>query len=443
MLVGLQDDPSFRWLRPRHEPRPGAAGACRIVRTTVYWSRIAPTRPADAANPFDPAYRFDDLDDLVRSAPLRGMDVMMSIWGTPTWANGGKGPNYAPTSSQTCRNFIQALAAATPAASGLSRSSASSRSGTSRTSSSSSPRSTTAAASRSRPRSTPGSPARLRGDQGREPACAGRASARRPRAAATAARHRTACSRRCRRAASQSCSPSRSRGSSSTPGHTTRTPTTRAEADPEGALPERQRSSAVPTSKTTSTSGSSGRSRRSGSPSTGSRRSPANPRGVTTATAGRLPAQARDYAAGDPNVPMFIWFIFRDDPVSLWHSGLLDESAARKPGYAAFTAAAKPFDVRSPLVSVRQGRRTRPSASPSGSSTRGTARGEPRSHDLRRLPRSGSASASRRPRSASTGYASFKVPITKAKLNGVYRVFMKIGDVNGNSVIRTATVTVK
>ena len=32
-----------------------------------------------------------------------------------------------------------------------------------------------------------------------------------------------------------------------------------------------------------------------------------------------------------PNVTMFIWFIFRDEPVSLWHSGLLDESAAGSP----------------------------------------------------------------------------------------------------------------
>ena len=41
------------------------------------------------------------------------------------------------------------------------------------------------------------------------------------------------------------------------------------------------------------------------------------------------------------------------------------------------------------------------------------------------------------------GYVSFKVPITKAKLNGVYKVFLKIGDVNGNSLTRTATVTVR
>jgi hypothetical protein len=41
------------------------------------------------------------------------------------------------------------------------------------------------------------------------------------------------------------------------------------------------------------------------------------------------------------------------------------------------------------------------------------------------------------------GYAGFKVPITKAKLNGVYQVFMKINDANGNIVNRTATVTAR
>src|SRR5499427_7307388 len=106
MLVGFQDDPSFRWLDTRDTNLTDAAQTgASIVRTTVYWDRIAPTRPAAAANPFDPAYRFDDLDDLVRSATMRGMTVMMSVWSTPAWANGGKGPNYAPTRLSDFQNF--------------------------------------------------------------------------------------------------------------------------------------------------------------------------------------------------------------------------------------------------------------------------------------------------------------------------------------------------
>ena len=52
-----------------------------IVRTTVYWSRIAPVRPANPSNPFDPAYRWDDLDEFVRSAQFRGLETLLTIWG--------------------------------------------------------------------------------------------------------------------------------------------------------------------------------------------------------------------------------------------------------------------------------------------------------------------------------------------------------------------------
>src|SRR5262245_26073924 len=111
MWVGFQDDPSFRWRQDRASMLDEAAKAnASVVRTTVYWNRISPTRPANAANPFDSAYRFDDLDDLVRSAQLRGMEVLLTIWGTPDWANGGKGANVAPTNVSTLTAFSRALA---------------------------------------------------------------------------------------------------------------------------------------------------------------------------------------------------------------------------------------------------------------------------------------------------------------------------------------------
>src|SRR5437764_5413466 len=111
MLVGFQDDPSFRWLDTRltNIPEASKTGAS-IIRTTVYWNKIAPSRPTSATNPFDPAYQFTDLDDFVRTATFNGMTVMLSIWGTPDWANGGKGPNYAPTRLADFQAFAQAIA---------------------------------------------------------------------------------------------------------------------------------------------------------------------------------------------------------------------------------------------------------------------------------------------------------------------------------------------
>ena len=71
-----------------------------IVRTLVTWANIAPTRPANASNPFDSAYRFHDLDELVRNTQERDMEVLITIWGTPKWANGGKTPNYAADAAE-------------------------------------------------------------------------------------------------------------------------------------------------------------------------------------------------------------------------------------------------------------------------------------------------------------------------------------------------------
>ncbi|HET9288169.1 MAG TPA: cellulase family glycosylhydrolase, partial [Gaiella sp.] len=86
------------------------AANATIVRTLVEWRSVAPTRPRSATNSFDPAYRFADLDEFVRNAQQRGMEVLMTIWGTPKWANGGKGPAYLPTKMADFRNFARALA---------------------------------------------------------------------------------------------------------------------------------------------------------------------------------------------------------------------------------------------------------------------------------------------------------------------------------------------
>ena len=99
MLVGLQDDPTLRW-PPDRAKNFGLAQQAHvgIVRTTVYWSRIAEKKPRNAANPFDKAYRFSDLDEFVRDVGLRGMEVMLTIWGTPKWAiHGGAGTTRRQT----------------------------------------------------------------------------------------------------------------------------------------------------------------------------------------------------------------------------------------------------------------------------------------------------------------------------------------------------------
>jgi hypothetical protein len=111
MWIGFQDDWGFRWGRDRAALLDDAARAgATVVRTTVYWSRVAPRRPARPAQPFDPAYRLADLDELVRGAERRGMEVLLTIWGTPAWANGGAGENRMPRDVADLRAFARALA---------------------------------------------------------------------------------------------------------------------------------------------------------------------------------------------------------------------------------------------------------------------------------------------------------------------------------------------
>ena len=110
MFVGFQDDRSFQLLGNRTAILDKAAQAnARIVRSFALWYEIAPRRPARAADPADPAYQFGRLDDLVRNANARGMDVLITIWGTPEWAGGGPNHNRAPKSSDI-RAFAHAVA---------------------------------------------------------------------------------------------------------------------------------------------------------------------------------------------------------------------------------------------------------------------------------------------------------------------------------------------
>jgi hypothetical protein len=83
------------------------------LRLNLYWGArygVASRRPAHATNPADPAYDWSLYDRTVRYANQYGIHVLFSIYGTPGWANGGLGPNHAPTKPLDLRNF--ALAAA-------------------------------------------------------------------------------------------------------------------------------------------------------------------------------------------------------------------------------------------------------------------------------------------------------------------------------------------
>jgi hypothetical protein len=111
MPIGFFDDPSFRWSPTRAENlRQASVAGASVIHTTASWVGIAPTKPANAANGDDPAYRLADLDELVFQSGLYGLRVMIDINGTPKWANGGKAPNVMPTRLADLTAFTKMLA---------------------------------------------------------------------------------------------------------------------------------------------------------------------------------------------------------------------------------------------------------------------------------------------------------------------------------------------
>jgi hypothetical protein len=111
MPIGFFDDPTFRWSPQRAENLHAAANAgASVIHTTATWATIAPTKPADPANGDDPAYRLNDLDELVFQSGLYGLRVMIDITATPKWANGGKAPNVMPKKLGDLTTFSRMLA---------------------------------------------------------------------------------------------------------------------------------------------------------------------------------------------------------------------------------------------------------------------------------------------------------------------------------------------
>jgi hypothetical protein len=111
MWVGFHDDPMLRWDDTRVDAMDRARGnEASILRTIVEWPKVAPTRPARASDPFDPAYKFGDVDEFIRNAQQRGLEVLITLWGTPGWANGGQKPQAMPRRLADFQNFARAVA---------------------------------------------------------------------------------------------------------------------------------------------------------------------------------------------------------------------------------------------------------------------------------------------------------------------------------------------
>jgi hypothetical protein len=82
-----------------------------IFEMTLDWRKIASGRPANAADPGDPAYRWPpEIDQAIAAGRANGIEVALEIRNAPGWANGGLAGNWAPTSPAAFAAFARAAA---------------------------------------------------------------------------------------------------------------------------------------------------------------------------------------------------------------------------------------------------------------------------------------------------------------------------------------------
>ncbi|HKP19254.1 MAG TPA: cellulase family glycosylhydrolase [Gaiellaceae bacterium] len=442
MLIGFQDDPSLRWRDDRAAVFDIAQSAhAGIVRTTVYWSRIAETKPASAINPFDPAYHFDDLDEFVRNAGLHGMEVMLTIWGTPAWANSGKGQNFAPTNAAALQNFARALATRYSGRfAGLPFVRYYTVWNESNLGQFLSPQYTS--------KGVPAAPAiyakiyraayaGIKLGNPRALVGIGETSARgRDKFLGRAGTQETESPGRFAELLSKQPGLKFDAWShhpyptaiNAPPTQNVRWPNVTLTQLPrfEKSLDTWFKRKDIPIWIT----------------EYGHETRPEEPKGVTYAQQQAYVRQALTIAAKDPRVQMFIWFILRDDPTSAWQSGLVERDGVRKPGFRTFASLAATLDGRDPELFVKAGT-TNPlakfaalelwSRSGTGASVGLTIA----VYDNGRVVKTAQPAST----IGSDGWISFRVPIKTAK-GHTYQVTIAAVDINGNRVDRSVLLRV-
>src|SRR5215475_3252217 len=82
----------------------------RLVRFTVNWRQVARTEPRKAVNPADPAYDWSNTDAVLNGLHTRKLAVLVTLYGTPAWANGGRKASALPASKWSLGAFATAVA---------------------------------------------------------------------------------------------------------------------------------------------------------------------------------------------------------------------------------------------------------------------------------------------------------------------------------------------
>lgn len=62
----------------------------RVARVDIFWSEVAPTKPANPTDPADPSYVWNRADAKITGLLARGIRPIVSVYSTPTWSSGGR-----------------------------------------------------------------------------------------------------------------------------------------------------------------------------------------------------------------------------------------------------------------------------------------------------------------------------------------------------------------
>jgi hypothetical protein len=108
---GIQDDAWLSYGPGTLESRLNTLDklGVKLVRYTLEWDQIAPTRPDQPKWSGDPAYHWGSSDAVLKGLRAHGIETVLEVRFTPAWANGGGKHNVLPTDGQDFANFVTAV----------------------------------------------------------------------------------------------------------------------------------------------------------------------------------------------------------------------------------------------------------------------------------------------------------------------------------------------
>ena len=107
--LGLQDDALLSSQEAEAWPLARGLGV-QVVRYNVAWNLVAPSEPADALNPDDPAYDWSAVDQVVDRTGLMGAHALLTIVQAPGWANGNQHAAFTPDDPADYGAFCRVVA---------------------------------------------------------------------------------------------------------------------------------------------------------------------------------------------------------------------------------------------------------------------------------------------------------------------------------------------